>query len=264
MHKLTRTLLVPLIALCFAGLFTTSAVQAQSVDVGGTLASRYVWRGTDFGNAAAIQPSLSFSQGGFTIGAWGSFALSPSSVSSSPSGPVATPSQGVNENDLYASYTFDTGGSGSVSVFVTDFYFSNPGSDFFDYDGDTGAHVIEPGVSYSGPESLPISLHASINAYGRGAVDGNEIWLEASYPFSVNEVDLSIAVGGTPNDNATDEGASGNYYGTDADTDAGITKLSLSASKSIEITDEFSLPISASYYINPYTPRSYFIFGISL
>ena len=271
MSKLTRTLLVPLVALCFAGLFTTSAVQAQSVDVGGTLASRYVWRGTDFGNAAAIQPSLSFSQGGFTIGAWGSFALSPGTGATEVTdsqgditGVTAVPESGVNENDLYASYTFDTGGSGSVSVFVTDFYFSTPGADFFDYDGDTGSHVIEPGVSYSGPESLPISLHASINAYGRGAVDGNEIWLEASYPFSVNEVDLSIAVGGTPNDNATDEGASGNYYGTDADTDAGITKLSLSASKSIEITDEFSLPISASYYINPYTPRSYFIFGISL
>ena len=246
MNKFTRTLLVPLIALCFAGLFTTSAVQAQSVDVGATLASRYVWRGTDFGNAAAIQPSLSFSQGGFTIGAWGSFGLSPSDVTSTG---AAAPAQGVNENDLYVSYAFDTD-VGTFSVSVTDFYFSNPGNDFFDY-GDPGAHVIEPGISYSGP----ISLSASINAYGR---DGeNEIWLEASYPFSVKEVDLSLAVGGTPNDQA-------GYYGTDADTDAGITKFSLTASKSIEITDSFSLPVMASYYVNPYLARSYFIFGISL
>lgn len=240
MSTLTRTLLVPLIAFCFAGLFTTSAVQAQSVDVGATLASRYVWRGTDFGDAAAIQPTIEFSQGGFTIGAWGSFDMSPVS------------GDGVNENDLYASYAFDTD-FGSFSVFVTDFYFSeNDTNDFFDYDN-PGEHVIEPGISYSGP----VSLHASINAYGRD--DANEIWLEASYPFSVEDVDLSLAVGGSPNDDAAD-----NYYGTDADTDAGITKLSLSASKSIEITDEFSLPISASYYLNPYTPRSYFVFGISL
>jgi uncharacterized protein (TIGR02001 family) len=236
MNKLTRTLLVPLIALCFAGLCTTSAVQAQSVDVGATLASRYVWRGLDFGNAAAVQPSLSYSQGGFTIGAWGSFEMSPTGGA-------------VNENDLYASYAFDTD-VGTFSVSVTDYYFSNPGNDFFDYDN-PGAHVIEPGISYSGP----ISLSASINAYGR---DGeNEIWLEASYPFSVNEVDLSVAVGGSPNDEA-------GYYGTDADTDAGLTKFSITASKGIEITDSFSLPVMASYYVNPYLARSYFIFGISL
>jgi uncharacterized protein (TIGR02001 family) len=239
MHKFTRTLLVPLIALCFAGLFTTSAVQAQSVSVGGTLASRYVWRGVDFGDAAAVQPSLSYSQSGFTIGAWGSFDISPVSGS------------GVNENDLYASYSFDLGESGSISVSVTDFYFSTGANNYFDYDNDTGGHVIEPGISYSGP----FSVSASINAYGRG--DFNEIWLEASYPFSVKEVDLSVAIGGSPNDE-------GGYYATDANTDAAITKLSLSASKSIEITDSFSLPISASYYVNPYLARSYFIFGISL
>lgn len=237
MNKFTRTLLVPLIALCFAGLFSTSAVQAQSVDFGATLASRYVWRGLDFGNAAAVQPSLSYSQGGFTIGAWGSFEMSPTG-------------NAINENDLYVSYAFETD-VGTFSASVTDFYFSTGDNNYFDYDNDTGGHVIEPGISYSGP----ISLSASINAYGRG--DFNEIWLEASYPFSVKEVDLSLAVGGSPNDEA-------GYYGTDADTDAGITKVSLSASKSIEITDSFSLPVMASYYVNPYLARSYFIFGISL
>lgn len=43
-----------------------------------------------------------------------------------------------------------------------------------------------------------------------------------------------------------------------------FTKLSLTASKSVEITDSFSMPLMASYYLNPYSERSYFIFGISL
>lgn len=237
MSKFTRTLFAPLFALCLSALMVVPA-QGQSFDLGADVVNRYVWRGLDFGNSAAVQPGLSFSSGGFTVGAWGSFEISPTSGSA------------VNENDLYASYTFDLGDSGAISLSVTDFYFSNPGNDFFDY-GDPGAHVIEPGISYSGP----VSLSASINAYGR---DGeNEIWLEASVPFSVEDVDLSLALGGSPNDGA-------GYYGTDADTDAGITKLSLSASKSLEITDSFSLPISASYYVNPYLARSYFIFGISL
>jgi hypothetical protein len=232
------TFFVPLFLILFAGTCFVPTAQAQSVDLGADLVSRYVWRGTDFGNTAAIQPSLSYSSGGFTVGAWGSFDLSPVNGSA------------VNENDLYASYAFETS-AGTFSVNVTDFYFSNPGNEFFDYDNETGSHVIEPGLSYSGP----VSLSASINAYGRG--DENEIWLEASVPFSVEDVDLSLAMGGTPNDGA-------GYYGTDADTDAAITKFSLTASKSVEITDSFSLPISASYYLNPYSERSYFIFGISL
>ena len=237
MKNCTHTLFVPLFLLLFVGTCLAPPAQAQSVDLGADVMSRYVWRGTDFGNTAAIQPSLSFSSGGFTVGAWGSFDISPVNGSA------------VNENDLYASYAFETS-AGTFSVSVTDFYFSNPGNEFFDY-GDPGAHVIEPGLSYSGP----VSLSASINAYGRNGE--NEVWLEASVPFSVQDVDLSLALGGTPNDGA-------GYYGTDADTDAAITKFSLTASRSLELTDSFSLPVMASYYLNPYTERSYFIFGISL
>ena len=131
---------------------------------------------------------------------------------------------------------------------MTDFYFSNPGNEFFDY-GDPGTHVIEPGVSYSGL----VSLSASVNAYGADS----EVWLEASISFSVGDVSLSVALGGTPND-------ASRYYGTDADTDAVITKFSLSASEGIPITDSFELPVSTSYSLNPYSERSYFIFGISL
>lgn len=232
-----RKLFVPLVLALVFGAVSGPSAHAQSVDLGADVVSRYVWRGTDFGNTAAVQPSLSFSQSGFTVGAWGSFDLS-------PVGDAA-----VNENDLYASYAVETA-AGTFSLSVTDYYFSNPGNDFFDYDDETGAHVIEPGVSYSGP----VSLSASINAYGR---DGeNEIWLEASIPFSVQTVDLSLAIGGTPNDGA-------GYYGTDADTDAALTKFSLSATKSLPITESFALPIGASYYLNPYSERSYFIFSIS-
>lgn len=236
MKNLKRTLFVPFFAFLFAGLCGMSVAQAQSVDVGADLKNRYVWRGIDFGNAAAVQPSLSFSSSGFTVGAWGSFEMSPANGSA------------VNENDLYASYSYESS-AGTFSVSVTDYYFTTPGSDFFDYDGDTGAHVIEPGLSYSGP----VSLSASINAHGADS----EIWLEAGYPFRVKDVDLTFSVGGSPNDGS-------GYYGTDADTDAAITKVSLAASKSVEITDSFSLPVSASYYLNPYLARSYFVFGISL
>ena len=254
MSKLTRSLFVSLFALCIGSLMMMPAppAKAQSVSLGADVMNRYVWRGAVLSPAASIQPSISYSNSGFTVGTWGSFSMSPNGT-------------GGDELDLYASYGFDLGGSGSLSIGVTDYYFPDqsnaPGQPglanqaFFDYDNDTGAHTIEPNISYTGPESLPISLYAAINAYGTG--DNNAAWLEVSYPFSVQDVDLSIALGGTPNDE-------GGFYFTDADTDAGITKLSLSASKSIEITDEFSLPVMASYYLNPYSETGYLLFGISL
>ena len=43
---------------------------AAQFDVSCDLYNRYVWRGTDFGNAPTIQPGISFSSGPLTIGAW--------------------------------------------------------------------------------------------------------------------------------------------------------------------------------------------------
>lgn len=254
MKKLTTLFFASLFALCLTAMMPVPNAQAQSVSVGADVMNRYVWRGAVFSTSASIQPSLSYSQSGFTVGSWGSFSMSPDGT-------------GGDELDLYASYGFDLGDSGSLSIGVTDYFFPDqsgaPGQAtganqaFFDYDtnaNDVSPHTIEPNIGYTGPESLPISLYAAINAYGTSE---NAAWLEVSYPFSVESVDLSVALGGTPNDE-------GGFYFTDGDTDAGITKFSLSASRSIEITDSFSLPIMGSYYLNPYHETSYFLFGISL
>jgi hypothetical protein len=54
-------------------LFALSAY--SQVSFGADVVSRYVWRGTDFGNSASVQPTLGFSFGNFEIGALGSYAL---------------------------------------------------------------------------------------------------------------------------------------------------------------------------------------------
>jgi uncharacterized protein (TIGR02001 family) len=253
MSKLTRSLFVSLFAICIGSLMMMPApTQAQSVDTGADFVSRYVWRGTPLGgdDVMHVQPSLSYSNSGFTVGSWGSFP---------------TAGSNANELDLYVSYAFDLGGSGSLSIGVTDFFFPSAAGeqgDFFNYSqadpssGELGAHVIEPNVSYTGPESFPISLFAGIYAIN-GYQDESPIWLEASYPFSVQGVDMSFAVGGTPSDKETE-------YTDTPGSESALTKVSITASKSIEITDDFSLPISGSYQVNPYAENSYFVFGISL
>lgn len=74
---------------------------------GSVIVSRYVWRGTDFGNSASVQPSLHYSVGGLEVGAWASYPISSDITSLS-----------VNENDLFIKYSI-----GRLGLMITDYYF---------------------------------------------------------------------------------------------------------------------------------------------
>ena len=70
--------------------------KSTAQDLGADLVSSYVWRGTQFGSGAHIQPWVSLSTGNLEFGAWGSFPT--------------TAAGGGNELDLYASYSFGSFG----------------------------------------------------------------------------------------------------------------------------------------------------------
>ena len=93
-----------ILAAALCSTFILAAVPASAeVDFGADAVNRYVWRGTDFGNAVSVQPGMSFSTGAVEIGAWSSWAIS---------------GGGANENDLYVSF-----GAGPVGITITDYYF---------------------------------------------------------------------------------------------------------------------------------------------
>ncbi|HYW36457.1 MAG TPA: hypothetical protein VE868_13695 [Balneolaceae bacterium] len=220
------------------------AARAQDFNAGADFVNRYVWRGFDFGNSFSVQPHLEFSVGNFTIGNWASYAISP--VDNNKASAF-----GASENDLYASYNF-----GPFAVGVTDYYFPTSGPDFFNYDnGGNGAHYIEPNVSITGGKSFPLTLYAAFNAYND---PDHSVYLAATVPFTVHNTDLSFTIGGVP---TSGKNGTAGYYGN---SKAAITNIKLSASHSIKITDDFSLPLFGSYIINPYIKKSYAVFGISL
>ena len=213
--------------------FTLAPAMAQSFDFGADVVSRYVWRGTDFGESASIQPALSFSAGGFEVGTWASYAMNPESAS-------------FNEHDLWLSYT-----TGPLSFGVTDYYFPNLGAGFFDFDGGgNGAHYVEPFVSFSGPEAFPVSFFAGYFAHND---PDNSVYLNASYPFVIEEVELSFGLGVSAVESV--------MYGTDG---FGIVEVALAASRDVPLTDTFALPISVSYVLNPYAEKSFLVLGLSL
>jgi hypothetical protein len=42
-----------------------------------------------------------------------------------------------------------------------------------------------------------------------------------------------------------------------------VVNLGLTASKEMELTDKFSIPVSVSYILNPETERTFLVFGVS-
>ncbi len=105
-------------------LATTMQVKAQEeeksspISIGADLMSRYVWRGTDYGSSPSIQPSMELGLGGFALGLWGAYT---------------TNLPGVQELDLYATYTF----SNVVTIGITDYFFPD---EIFGYDSQNSTY----------------------------------------------------------------------------------------------------------------------------
>lgn len=220
----------------------STSVKAQ-FSTGADLVSSYVWRGipqdrTVTGNPGLgspnIQPYVSFTTGKLTIGSWASGSFLGN----------------VKEVDLYATYTL----SSALALTVTDYNWGFSNS-YFNY-GTGSDHLFEAALAYSGSGSFPIS--ASLNTFFAGAADkktnGDQAfstYIELSYPISENA--KLIAGASLFESNAV--------YGTSG---FGVTNIALKVSKSIAITDKFSLPVYGVLGTNPYTKNAFFVAGITL
>jgi hypothetical protein len=213
---------------------------SAQVKFGTDIYSRYIWRGLDLDDAPAFQPSLTYTIEGLSIGAWGSYAF---------------PTAGVtySENDLWATYSFATEKSGIFSVVVTDYYFPSAGIPFGFYKPKTGlsaAHTIEGGLGYSGPSSFPISIVFYTNLSND---PDNSYYFQIGHSITVSDATVTFVAGYVPSKST--------YYLTDK---SNFINLSVTASKSVTITDKFALPINVSYIANPALDRTYLVFGTSL
>jgi hypothetical protein len=226
----------------FVFLFTlvfTMGSTAQ-VKLGTDIYSQYVWRGSSF-CGEAFQPALSYTAGAFSVGVWGSY--------SAPSAAA------YSETDLWASYVV-----GPVTISVTDYFipvFITGGDDlFFDYNTKKGlgSHTVEAGVSYTGPETMPLTISAYYNAIGGSPDPDNSSYVQVSYPFSLETTSLTAIVGFTPSKSTA-------WYVTQK---AGLINVGLQASKTIKVSESFSIPFNVQYIFNPYAEKTYLVFGISL
>ena len=154
---------------------TLAAVPADAgVGFGADVVNRYVWRGTDFGNAVSVQPGMSISHGNIEVGAWSSWAITGGDA---------------NENDLYASFS-----SGPIGITLTDYYFPGLTEDdmFFSYSNDDEVHILEVSASLA-PDGVPLSALVAYNFSGDA---DNSFWAEATYDLGeMEETAVSVTVG---------------------------------------------------------------------
>lgn len=144
-------------------MLATMTTKAQEWSTGVDLYSSYVWRGVQYGGGPSIQPSVEFSKGGFSVGAWGSVDF-----------------KEYREMDLYMSYGFDFG----LSVGLTDYYY--PGLEYFDFSEETGAHGLEVNLGYE-VGGFSLAANYMLNKAGGAATAGSDKYFELGYAFkSVN------------------------------------------------------------------------------
>lgn len=204
--------------------------------VGADVVSRYIWRGCDLGEAA-IQPTLGVSAAGFDLTLWGSTGI--------------VRFADTKEFDITLSYSLE-----GLSVGVTDYWFNvgpEPYDRYFKYGKETTNHVFEAFVGYDfGFASITWNTNFAGNDFKADGSSAFSSYCELSAPFSLGGAEWTAALGFVPFESP--------LYGTDG---FAVTNITLSASKELEITDSFCLPISAGLTINPCSEMTYLVFGIS-
>ena len=201
-----------------------SGVAKADWSVGADVVSRYVWRGTQFGDGVAAQPWLSYTFPGIgvEVGAWGSYDLS---------------DDDENEVDLYVTVPLGE----NFSFTVTDYFFPSGGDDnYFDW-SDDGGHVIELGAGF---EASNFSLMGAVNVSGD---DDNSVYVEAGYTFCDNDICTASLFAGAGDGQYTN--------GSDAAGDFDLVNVGVTASKDI---------FTASYIVNPDLETSWLVLGVTL
>ena len=218
---------------------TEVAEEKIGLSVGADIVNRYIWRGMSLSTSAAFQPYVEFSAGGFTMGSWGSYTFAP---------------EPFQEADLYLSY--------GISYFTLTFndYFVPIDSigynnSYLDWDENTTPHALEAMFTISEIPNFPITFNAAVIIYGNDLDENGDnyysTYLELAYDFSIGKTNANAFIGATP--------SKGLYS-----DDFNVVNLGISASKEIQITDKFSLPIMGAFIVNPNTENAYITFGISL
>jgi hypothetical protein len=229
-----RKIVILIICICFG--FFVNAQQSDTTksnwdnSVYADLVSRYVWRGSDFGNSPAIQPGLDISYKNFTVGAWASASFA---------------SLNIQEADLFASFSF-----WKLKFSCWDYFYMNMDSlrnNYFNYDTKKTGHDFSFDTEFKLSEKVPLKLLISYNFYGADTLHSS--YFELSYTLT-KKLPLEFFAGFTP-----EKG----WYGNGP----GIVNIGLTVKKDCKISDDYSVPLYCKLVFNPQRENIHLVAGIT-
>ncbi len=218
----------------------TSTKRVVDASVGMDLVSTYVWRGQKNGGVS-IQPVGEVSWNGLSLGAWGSYALSPQHNGSD------------EELDINLGYTYK-----GFSIGITDYYLFNNGYPFFKYGGMSGnAHTFEGTVGYDfGFLAVAWSTNFAgtdgVNKKGKRAYSS---YLQIDAPFKLGPLDWDATLGVVPYRTS--------FYSADDSHGFHINQVALRAEYPIELK-HVNIPLYGQIVANPSSRDLYFLCGVAV
>lgn len=220
----------------FALTATATAQDNVEANISADFVNQYIWRGQYLGGVS-VQPTLGLSYKGLSLTAWGSTELDKE--------------VGTKELDFTLAYTFK-----GFNVGITDYWIGRSNDKYFKYGAHETCHVFEANVGY---DFGPVALQWYTNFAGADGCDKDgdraySSYVEADVPFRLGGLDWTAALGAVPYATTSYSKASG----------FAVTNVSLKASKDINITKSFSIPLFAAIATNPSTQKAYFVCGFTL
>jgi hypothetical protein len=233
----TRKALLALVIASFCFL-NASGETKWKVSTGAELVSSYVWRGV-YQTGVSFQPALTVSYAdGLSLSAWGSTDFST----------VGQADLGIaKEVDFTLGYSV-----AGFSIAATDYWWAGEGTR---YGHHKAAHFIEATLGYA-TDRFGISWNTMLQEGNGGDSDYKQLYstyIQGDLNFDVSGVACTLSAGISP--------WTGIYH-REGTTDFALNVISLTATKEVKISEDFSLPVFARITSAPNQDNLFFVFGL--
>ncbi|MBA4410050.1 MAG: hypothetical protein C0397_11575 [Odoribacter sp.] len=198
--------------------------------------SRHIWRGSQLGDAFAIEPTVTLEMGRFIFNFWA----------------AVTPDNSYSEVDLIPSWTFD-----HFSLSLLNYY--NPVSgdinQYLNFREGKSRHSLELTIDNFSVEKSRLKWMAGTFLAGdRNKETGKPFYstyLEFKYPFTILIIEAEPFVGLTP------------FQSFYADRFA-VINAGISFSKELDLKLPFIVPLCLSFISNPNTQKNFIVFAVGI
>lgn len=218
-----------------------------SINIGGDVVSRYIFRGVEFGPnppTPQVQPHFALTYdmgnaGSLIFGGWASYGIY----------------NEFSENDLSLKYSIPVSGAGTFALTLMDLTFPYLGASINNFEGDgNGAHFIALNFDYSGPAKFPVTFQVSSLVHN-DFPEHKSLYLEVGYNFPISDVDARVVCGA----------AQGKSKWNSIKTDKfEFDNIGINFTKKLKISEDYSLPVGVAYILNWHLKQSFLVLKISV